>query len=353
MKSAHFLIWVLFLMMSFGEAALSKERERLMDVLGIGIIDVETISFISDDQLKRDYIMPYNIQKGRVNVVDDRTMDTMVSKLKSTVLIPGGEVAGVLYNFANLGGKATLTARASNDEYGKLFLKNLDEFNIDFVSMDKGLGNNSTVHLVLITPDAEATKILKIGSSSRFSQRDFKYHLIKDYKFLLLDASLWDGKGKKSKAVFRAINTANRVGTKVAFLLGDEMYVRAYKKDMLWLIQYADFVFANELEVKTLFNVGDIEEVQDQLMNFKGIFVVTLGEKGALIFNNGERVKVDIFPLESPVIDTSGAGRAFAAGFLYGISKGESLEKSGNIAAKVASQMVQQIGSKPNKKLKE
>lgn len=352
MKNIQAIFIILFLLI-FQNVAFSKERERIGDILGMGIIDVEMISFISEDQLKREYTIPYNIQKGRVNVVDDRTMDMMISKLRSTVLVPGGEVAGVLYNFANLGGKAALTAKASNDEYSKLFLKNLEDFNIDFISVDKGLGNNSTVHLMLVTPDAEATKILKIGSSSRFSQRDFKYHLIKDYKFLLLDASLWDGKGKKSKAVFRAINTASKVNTKVALLLSDEMYVKAYRKDLVWLIQYADYVFANELEIKTLFNIQSIEEIPEHIKNFNGVLIVTLAEKGAVIFNNNEITKVEAYPLESPAIDTSGAGRAFAAGFLYGISKGESLEKSGNIAAKVASLMVQQIGSKPNKKLKE
>jgi sugar/nucleoside kinase (ribokinase family) len=329
----------------------STRYEKPQDLMGIGLSEMDIIGFVDDEYIKRYLLVPYAIHKGSISFVDRETWTHLRSELQEYVLTPSGEVATLLLIYASLGGKPTFNTVLANDEYGKHLLDILGSLKVNIEAREGVFNNETMTNLVYVTPEGTATHVLINRHGAKISQKDIKYHLIKDYKMIVAEAKLWDGM-LQSKAVLRAYKTAKKVGTKTVLLLSDPLFAKKYKEDFLDLFGHLDIVLANDFSMLELMDTKDFNTMLEKLSKFNTLIVITRGAQGAVAIKGKE---VHYIPAnnieEGKIIDKTGSHAAFSAGFLYGYNKGKSIEEAGQIGARTASHMIQQVGRNPQTNL--
>lgn len=350
-----YIIVILSILFYCGEihTALSHTKsfeDREYDIIGIGTSAVDMTVFLTDDEFKRNFKLPYNIKKGELNIINHQIIDAIKHHLKNVVITPGGEVASTLCHFTSLGGTAAIESRIANDTYALLFLDNLKAKNVALLS-DKRLidKDDTSVNIHLITPDATKTTLLYRGKSAKVSQQDISYNLLKNGKYLLLEGSIWS---LESKVLKRAVNASSKISVKTIFMLSDVNSTKEFRTQLLDLLPDIDILIGNENEIKALFDTDSIDIAIASIKHHNLTSAITLGDKGAiLVSQEGEIIDVPVYNLDAKVIDKSGAGSAFTAGLLYGIINNKSLTESGLIAAKTAAITIRHVGRNPLNKL--
>ncbi|MCE2993438.1 MAG: adenosine kinase [Alphaproteobacteria bacterium] len=320
--------------------------DREYDLIGIGISAVDMTVLVTDDEFKRNFSIPYNIKKGALNRINNKTIEAIRPYIKDVIITPGGEVASTLCHFTSLGGTAALDSRIANDQNGLLFLDNLKTKKVSLLS-EKRLNekDDTSVNIHLITPDATKTTLLYIGKSAKISQQDISYNLLKNGKYILLEGSVWN---LESKVLKRAINASSKLKIKTVFMLSDVSSIKTFRKQLLDILPEIDLLIGNVNEIKTLFNTDSIDTAIEGIRSYNLTSAITLGDKGAILVNsNGDVIDTPVYNLEEKVIDKSGAGSAFTAGLIYGMIHNKSLEESGLIAAKTAAHAIRQLGRNP------
>jgi sugar/nucleoside kinase (ribokinase family) len=252
----------------------------------------------------------------------------------------GGSGANTAFGVALLGGTACYTSRVGDDEHANLYRSGLGERG---VKPNLGTGTGATgVSLILVTPDAQRTMCTYLGRSRELTADDVNLSDLRDSKYLYVTAYLWDTDNQKA-AVVRAMEEANAAGVKVALSLSDPFCVHRHREELLQLIQrHVNLLFGNYSEAEALTGTDSPEEALRVLSQYSDIAVVTLDEKGSLIRRGEEVVAVPVYPVKA--VDTTGAGDMFAAGLLYGLTQGYSLEVTGRIASYAAAQVVAKMG---------
>lgn len=340
------LICLLSLHQPFADGQLTYKKPH--DLLGIGAAEIDMITFVDDEYIKRNLSVPYGITKGEVAIIDRKTFETIREQIENFSLSPSGEVASTLYSFASLGGDAAFNSSISSDEYGVLIEENMRDLGIDMINHTGSGDMDTLVNLVFVTKDGERTVVSRAESKPTITQTDVKYHLIKDYKAVIAEAFSWDA-GQASKAIMRAFNAASKVGAQRVFMLSDVRYAKKHRLEFLEILDRVDILFATEAEIKALTRAKTLDEAIGEVSHIVKVLVVTRGKKGSIIVADGKRIKVTTLLEDDKVVNTSGAGSAFAAGFLYGYLNGKTAEESGKLASKVAEYMIQQVESKPKK----
>ncbi len=324
---------------------------RPYDIMGIGLSEIDIITFVDDDYIKRHLTVPYTIQKGSLSFIDRETWTTLKDNLKEYTSTPSGEVASLLFVYASLGGKATFSTVLADDEYGKQFLNTLDTLDIKVTNKPTTFDHEAMTNLIYVTPDGVATHVLINRHGAKISQNDIKYHHIKDYKMIVAEASLWDGMAQ-SKVILRAFKTAERVGTKRVLMLSDPLFAKKYKEDFLNLIGQMDVVMTNDQSILELMSTKDFDTMLAEISKLNTLIVVTRGAQGAVAVRGKEIYYIDASNAESgKIIDKTGSHAAFSAGFLYGYVHGKSIEESGKLAASAASYIIRQVGRNPQSNL--
>ncbi len=352
----RFLILILSLIFNLNLALAIQsnlDTNKKFDVFGIGTATIDVITRVSEEDFKRFLSVPYNVKKGEMIYIDEKTVNDLQSKMKNSEIIAGDSAANVMVDLSSLGGKSAFNTIVADDDLGVMFNKSLEDFGVVAINQPKTDNFRTARNLIFVTPDGERTMLTYSGIAEEFGQTDIKYHQIKDYKIVYIEGGIWDNDGKKTKATLRAFNTAKRVGAQRAFALHDALYVNKYREQFLDLVKNVDLVFCNEKEAFALFKISSIDGAIKKFQELNKVVIMTASANGAYIIRGEKVIHVPTKVSQEKVVDTTGAGDAFTAGFLYGYVGGKTLEESGEIGAKAAAYIIQQIGARPKGKLSE
>ena len=308
-----------------------------MKILGIGNAIVDVICKVDDN-----FIIQNNLTKSTMKLIfDENEFKNLLKNLKIEKTVSGGSVANSIVGLSQLGNKTGFIGKVSDDEFGSKYEEGLKKENVQYFYSKKKEELPTGTCLILVTPDSERTMCTFLGTAGKINENDVNSDAINDSELIFLEGYLWD-EGEPKKAFDKAINNAN----KVAMSLSDQFCVDRHKPHFLNLVQKnLDITFANEQEIMSLIEAKDFKEVINFSKELKKLIIITRGEKGAIAVK-GEEVHECGVQKNLKIIDLTGAGDLFAAGFLHGyinkLSIGESLEKGTEMSSKI----IQKIGAR-------
>ena len=310
-----------------------------MKILGIGNAIVDVICKVDDN-----FIAQNSLTKGTMKLIfDENEFKTLLSNLKIEKTISGGSVANSIVGLSQLGDKVGFVGKISDDELGASYENGLKSENVEFFYSKKKEEIPTGTCLILVTPDSERTMCTFLGIAGKINENDIDADIIKKSEMIFLEGYLWDV-GEPKKAFDKAINSAN----KVAMSLSDQFCVDRHKPHFLELVKNKlDITFSNEQEIMSLIDAKDFSEVVNFGKELKKLLVITRGEKGA-IFINGDEVVENGVKENLKIVDLTGAGDLFAAGFLHGHINNLSIKESLSKGTEMASKIIQQIGARIN-----
>ena len=308
-----------------------------MKILGIGNAIVDVICKVDEE-----FITKNNLVKSSMKLIfDEKEFQKLLSNLKIEKTVSGGSVANSIVGLSQLGDKVGFIGKVSDDEFGGKYEEGLKKENVKFFYSKKKEKLPTGTCLILVTPDSERTMCTFLGTAGKINENDVSSDAIKKSEIIFLEGYLWD-EGEPKKAFDKAINNAN----KVAMSLSDLYCVDRHKPHFLNLVKTKlDITFANEQEITSLIEAKNFDEVISFSKQLNKLVIVTRGEKGAVAVNGDEVFENDV-QKNLNIIDLTGAGDLFAAGFLHGYIKKlttkECLEKGTEMSSKV----IQQIGAR-------
>jgi fructokinase len=308
-----------------------------MKILGIGNAIVDVICKVDDSFIEQN-----NLTKSTMKLFfDENEFKSLLKNLKVEKTVSGGSVANSIVGISQLGDKVGFIGKISDDQFGGNYEEGLKKEKVEFIYSKKKEELPTGTCLILVTPDSERTMCTFLGTAGKINENDVSSEAIKKSEIIFLEGYLWD-EGEPKKAFDKAINNAN----KVAMSLSDLFCVDRHKPHFLNLVKNKlDITFANEQEITSLIDAKSFNEVINFSKQLNKLIIVTRGEKGAVAINGDEVFENDI-QKNLKIIDLTGAGDLFAAGFLHGylnkFSTKECLEKGTEMSSKV----IQQIGAR-------
>ena len=308
-----------------------------MKVLGIGNAIVDVICKVSDS-----FIYQNNLAKSTMKLFfDENEFKNLLTNLKIEKTVSGGSVANSIVGLSQLGDKVGFIGKVSDDDFGDKYEEGLKKENVEYFYSKKREGLPTGTCLILITPDSERTMCTFLGTAGKINENDVSSEAIKKSKIIFLEGYLWD-EGEPKKAFNKAINNAN----KVAMSLSDLFCVDRHKPHFLNLVKNKlDITFANEQEITSLIEANNFSEVIDFSKQLNKLIVITRGEKGAVAINGEEIFESDV-KKNLKVVDLTGAGDLFAAGFLHGHINGLTTKECLEKGTEMSSRVIQQIGAR-------
>ena len=317
------------------------------DLLGIGNSVVDVLYEVDEEFIKKN-----NLQKSVMTLINEEKAEKFYSKLKQGVEVAGGSVANSIVGFASLSGKPAFIGKIKDDNLGKSFSKSLADNKVFYKTEPILEGPGTARCFIFVTPDAQRTMNTYIGACSLLSPKDIDEELVKNSKITYLEGYCWEEQLAK-ESLIKAAEIAHKADNKVSLTLSDPFCVERHRDEFKDLIKkHIDILFANEIEIKKLYETDNFNESAKEISSITEIAALTRGENGAKIYN--DKKVTDIKPkIFNKVVDTTGAGDLFAAGFLYGLSKKFSILESGNIASISAGEIISHFGAKPETNLKD
>jgi len=308
-----------------------------MKILGIGNAIVDVICKVEDD-----FITKNNLTKSTMKLIfDDKEFKELLSDLKIEKTVSGGSVANSIVGLSQLENDVGFIGKINDDELGGKYEEGLKQENVKYFYSKKKEELPTGTCLILVTPDSERTMCTFLGTAGKINQNDVSSDAIKQSDIILLEGYLWD-EGEPKKAFEKAIQNAN----KVAMSLSDQFCVDRHKPHFLELVKNKlDITFANEQEIISLIDAKSFDEVINFSKSLGKIIVLTRGEKGAVAINGDEVVECGI-KQGLKIVDLTGAGDLFAAGFLHGYVNNMSLKESLDKGTEMSSKVIQQIGAR-------
>tara|TARA_B100000925_G_scaffold291106_1_gene278071 strand:+ start:303 stop:1295 length:993 start_codon:yes stop_codon:yes gene_type:complete len=315
------------------------------NVFGIGNALVDCVYMVDDKFLDDN-----NIEKGLMTLVDEKKQKSIIEKIKNfdSVIQSGGSVTNSVYTLSQLGGSGYVSVLVAEDEFGKIYLSDLKNSNVSTGGTTYTTGDGMTgTCLVLTTPDAERTMNTCLSISSNFSIKNINLVDLKSSEYLYIEGYLVTS-DVAMEAVRQSIEFSSKNDVKIALTFSDLAMVKYFKDNFKSILNNkVDLLFCNEDEAKTFSGYDTLEDSIKYLGKLSSTLVVTLGKNGSLIYHNGEKITIDPYPTKA--VDTVGAGDTFAGAFLYGITNGLSLKKSGELASLLSSKVVSKIGPRLEK----
>ena len=308
-----------------------------MEILGIGNAIVDVICKVDES-----YILQNGLTKGNMKLIfDENEFQKLLSNLKIEKTISGGSVANSIVSLSQLGNKVGFIGKISNDEFGEKYELGLKNENVDYIYSKKKEMLPTGTCLILITPDSERTMCTFLGTAGKINEKDINTNIVRESKITFLEGYLWD-EGEPKKAFDKAIKNSN----KISMSLSDKFCVDRHKPNFLELVKNKlDITFANEEEILSLINSTNFDKVIEFGKQINKLLVITRGEKGAISISGDEVIEVGI-KKNLNIVDLTGAGDLFAAGYLHGLinhfKQKECLEKGTEMSSKV----IQQIGAR-------
>ena len=320
-------------------------KNSKVEICFIGNAIVDILSKISNETLNK-----LKILKGSMQLVDEESSNKILKYIKDPSIISGGSAANTAVGFKSFGGTCSFIGQIGNDKFGDLFSKDLNNSGIFFKSKNFQSTDKTSKSIILVTPDAERSMNTFLGASVRFNINSFDEKFIINSSMIYIEGYLFDQPEAK-EALYHCCNLAKSQNKKVALSLSDLFCVDRHRIDFLNLIEnYVDIIFANEHEIKSLYQ-SDLVQSINTIKHNVDFGAITLGPKGSIVFENKAEHNVDPIFIEE-LVDTTGAGDLFAAGFLFGFINKHSIEKCGHLGNKAASEIIKHIGARPKISLK-
>ncbi len=307
-----------------------------MKILGIGNAIVDVLCKVDDNFLKNN-----SLTKSTMKLVDENEFKNLISKLKIEETISGGSVANSIVGLSQLENDVSFIGKVNNDNLGQQYEDGLKKEKVDFIYSKKDEAIPTGTCLILITPDSERTMCTFLGIAGKINEKDIDLNKVKESEITFLEGYLWD-EGDAKKAFEKAINNSN----KVAMSLSDLFCVERHKKQFLELVKNKlDIVFANEQEILSLIDTSSFEEVVSFSKELDKNIVITRGDKGAVSIKNNEVFECNA-EKNLKIVDLTGAGDLFAAGYLHGIINKMSIKESLLKGTELSSKIIQKIGAR-------
>jgi sugar/nucleoside kinase (ribokinase family) len=307
-----------------------------MKILGIGNAIVDVICKIEDN-----FLPDNGLTKSTMKLVDEAEYKTLLLKLKIEETVSGGSVANSIVGLSQLKNKVGFIGKINEDDLGNKYEEGLKKEQVEYFYSKKKENLPTGTCLILITPDSERTMCTFLGTAGKINENDVDVNAIKNSEIIFLEGYLWD-EGDPKKAFDKAIQNSN----KVAMTLSDLFCVERHKPHFLNLVKNKlDITFANEQEITSLIGANNFDEVVSFSKNLKKLIVITRGQKGATAIQGNEVVECGIKE-NLKIVDLTGAGDLFAAGFLHGHINNLSLKESLEKGTEMSSRVIQQIGAR-------
>ena len=308
-----------------------------MKILGIGNAIVDVICKVDDN-----FINQNSLTKSTMKLIfDENEFKKLLSNLKIEKTVSGGSVANSIVGMSQLGNKVGFIGKVSDDDLGSKYEEGLKKENVEYFYSKKKEKLPTGTCLILVTPDSERTMCTFLGTAGKINEKDVSSKAIKESEITFLEGYLWD-EGEPKRAFDKAINSAN----KVAMSLSDQFCVDRHKTDFLNLVKNKlDITFANEQEITSLIEARNFKEVINFSKQLNKLIIVTRGEKGAVVIK-GDEVVENSAQKNLNIIDLTGAGDLFAAGFLHGYINKFSIKECLTKGTEMSSKVIQQIGAR-------
>jgi sugar/nucleoside kinase (ribokinase family) len=320
---------------------------RAYDVLTIGNAIVDVIASAEEDFLLRESIL-----KGAMNLIDEPRAEHLYAVMGPATITSGGSAGNTAAGVASFGARGAYIGKVRGDELGGVFRHDIESIGVHFGTTAAGDGPATARSFIFVTPDGERSMNTYLGACQGLTEADIDEATVSQASVTYLEGYLWDPPAAKD-AFRRAAAIAHRHGNKVALTLSDSFCVDRYRAEFLELMtsKTVDIIFANESEMRALYQTADIETALKAVNDDVALAVVTRSEHGAVAISGKDRVAAPAFPIER-LVDTTGAGDLFAAGFLYGYTAGRSHVDSLRLGALAASHVIQHVGPRPQRSLK-
>jgi adenosine kinase len=318
------------------------------DVLGIGnaIFDVLV-------QTDEGFLARHGMAKGSMALIDEARAAAIYQDMGPATEMSGGSAANTIVGLANLGARAAYVGKVKDDQIGRLYTHDIRAAGVAFETKPASGGPATGCSYILVTPDGERTMNTYLGAAQDLMPSDIDPAQVAAARITYLEGYLWDPKNAK-EAFVKASGIAHAAGRQVALTLSDAFCVDRYRDEFLALMRQrtVDIVFANETELHSLYQTSDFDTALRQLREDTQLGVVTRSEKGCVVASADGVVAVPAFPIDR-LVDTTGAGDLFAAGFLFGLVRNAGYENAGRFGALAAAEVIQHIGARPQASLKE
>ena len=318
------------------------------DVLGIG-------NAIFDVLVKTDegFLSRHGMTKGGMALIDEARATAIYRDMGPATEMSGGSAANTIVGIANLGARAAYVGKVKDDQIGRLYAHDIRAAGVTFETGAAADGPATGCCYILVTGDGERTMNTYLGAAQELTPADIDAAEIAASRFVYLEGYLWDPQNAK-EAFVKASRIAHESGREVALTLSDSFCVDRYRGEFLDLMRNGtvDIVFANEAELHSLYQTSDFDGALTQLRQDVKLGVVTRSEKGCVVASGDGVIAVPAYPIPS-MVDTTGAGDLFAAGFMFGLVRGAGFENAGRLGALAAAEVIQHIGARPQVSLKE
>jgi sugar/nucleoside kinase (ribokinase family) len=318
------------------------------DVLGIGnaIFDV----LVQTDEA---FLSRHGMTKGGMSLIDQERAAAIYRDMGPATEMSGGSAANTIVGVASLGARAAYVGKVKDDQIGRLYTHDIRAAGVAFETKPAASGPATGCSYILVTGDGERTMNTYLGAAQQLMPADIDADQVAASAIVYLEGYLWDPQDAK-EAFVKAAAIAHQAGRQVALTLSDSFCVDRYRGEFLDLMRKGtvDLVFANEAELHSLYQTSDFDTALKQLRSDVRLAAVTRSEKGCVVAAKDSVTAVPACPV-AKVVDTTGAGDLFAAGFLFGLSRGVGLENAGRLGGLAAAEIIQHIGARPQVSLKE
>ena len=309
-------------------------------ILGIGNAIVDVLAKVDDK-----FLAKRNFTKGSMKLINISEFDDLKKNIKIEKIVAGGSVANTMSGIAYLKGSSSFIGKVNSDSFGEIYRKSLEDMNVNFSYLQKKENLSTGASIILITPDSERTMCTYLGVSSHLSEGDISEKNIINNELIFLEGYLWD-KGTSEKMFKRAINIAKKNKVKIAMSLSDIFCVTRHKKDFYDLLKHdLDILIGNENEINELTNQKNLLDSINQLKQLNKLIIITRSESGSLAIKDNEIVNCDSVKVDK-ILDLTGAGDLFAAGFLKEYLEKSEIKKCLMTGSILASKIIQKIGAR-------
>jgi sugar/nucleoside kinase (ribokinase family) len=318
------------------------------DVLGIGNAIVDVIA-----RTEEDFLLKQGMRKGTMALIDEPRAEAIYSAMGPAIESSGGSAANTIVGLASLGARAAFIGKVKDDTLGRAFAHDIRAAGVAYATPPAADGASTARCYVLVTPDGERTMNTYLGAAQDLRPDDIEADMVAASTILYLEGYLWDPKNAKD-AFVKAAQIAHEAERTVALTLSDAFCVDRWRAEFLHLMRSrtVDLIFANEAELHSLYETSDFNTAVAALRADVGTAVVTRSEKGCLVIGSEGTEAVPAFPVER-VVDTTGAGDLFAAGFLSGLARGADDRTCGRLGALAAAEVIQHLGARPETSLRD
>lgn len=321
--------------------------ETRFDAIAIGHAIVDIIAHCDES-----FLDVQGVTKGQMRLVDAETAAALVSAMGPARRVSGGSAANTMVGLAALGGRAAFIGKVADDDFGRGFAEDIRAAGVVFETPSTPGGAPTGQSLILVTPDGERTMSTSLGVGPELGEDEIDTAFVGAASYLYLEGYLFDQPRAKA-AFYRAAHIAQKAGRRVALTLSDSFCVDRHRAEFVELIRTrVDLLFANEGEIKSLYETPSFETARDRVRRDVEIAVLTRSELGSVIVRGDETVLVPAEPV-AQIIDATGAGDMLAAGVLFGLAKGYGLERAGRLGSLAASEIISHVGARPQVDLAE